>query len=770
MGIWGLGLDWLGYGGNGLYGLDLLESHGTDGDTLFSMQSTLTAAINTTDYFLGFFGLGITQASFGDVVAKSPLTQAVEAYGLIPSYTYGYTAGAHYRNVPTSLTLGGYDAARFADHGDKFVLGTDDNFPYMSVRGIEMERAAVDTSRGWIDSPIIISDNNTAFTALIDTSTPFLWLPDHVCDSIAVGLEITYNSTLDLYTLTNEQYQRYGAEDGPNFVFSFSSRDNNDDFGDPLNVPGVVNITIPSRALVSTLQYPFKNEAIAYGDPAVPYFSVRRYGNDSSSFIFGRSFLQEAYLLTQYDKGTFSIHQARFPKNLDTDINIMTVEQPSNSPYPPPNPPRQRSLSPGQLGGIVAGSVIAVFVIAAGCWMWRRKKKRQQNEQTMSGGILEKTSSSSTSSRNTQQRRSPITRLFMRMVGRETSRRRNSTSQKHAAPSEVPNHEIFELPAPVPPAELNGDSEDGENENDLVYDSRHMSTYEQTRLRMDRQLAGPVPEYSPPISGEAPPPEKSVYDHEPRNLDRPKSNLPPLPIPQSNPSNPNEDSGPSPISPQFGFSPRLGEEPSPMTATAPHFPRFGTTGQQLTRSMSWGRSLAPTSTNQSRSDDSISPITPSRIALPPSSRFQRTPIDPSNVVYLGALPEQAQDSSRPPTPEILHPDGRPVASSGSYPSEGTDGDSFNSSFMDEEEEEALRQIREREEQRAAVFAAIRDTHVERSHDTGGSTVDSHRRWSLQTEHFERSNNLPGGRSQFGLGMELVHVPQLPDRRYSWEED
>jgi hypothetical protein len=98
LGTWQLGLEYLGYGGNGEYGQDTaLITHTLVADDALSMSGVLIAAINTTDYLNGLFGLGITQGNFGGKVAMSPLTQAVQKAGWIPSYSYGYTAGASYR-------------------------------------------------------------------------------------------------------------------------------------------------------------------------------------------------------------------------------------------------------------------------------------------------------------------------------------------------------------------------------------------------------------------------------------------------------------------------------------------------------------------------------------------------------------------------------------------------------------------------------------------------------------------------------------------------
>lgn len=70
------------------------------------MGEVLTAAINSTDYYNGLFGLGIIQGRFGDFVHDSPLTQAVKQYGQIPSYSYGYTAGAYYGECASPLISG----------------------------------------------------------------------------------------------------------------------------------------------------------------------------------------------------------------------------------------------------------------------------------------------------------------------------------------------------------------------------------------------------------------------------------------------------------------------------------------------------------------------------------------------------------------------------------------------------------------------------------------------------------------------------------------
>ena len=57
--------------------------------------------INTTDYWVGYLGLGIKPTNFTDANQPTFLTTLVENRSLIPSHSYGYTAGAYYSKLET---------------------------------------------------------------------------------------------------------------------------------------------------------------------------------------------------------------------------------------------------------------------------------------------------------------------------------------------------------------------------------------------------------------------------------------------------------------------------------------------------------------------------------------------------------------------------------------------------------------------------------------------------------------------------------------------
>ena len=101
IGVYDLGLDQqLGFGGFGSYGLDTVGLT----DTL-SVQSQILGVINTTDYWIGYLGLGIKPSNFTDADQPTFLTSLVENKSVIPSHSYGFTAGAFYSRLAI-LSLG----------------------------------------------------------------------------------------------------------------------------------------------------------------------------------------------------------------------------------------------------------------------------------------------------------------------------------------------------------------------------------------------------------------------------------------------------------------------------------------------------------------------------------------------------------------------------------------------------------------------------------------------------------------------------------------
>lgn len=92
-----LGLDpQLGVNDDGVYGYDNIALN-----DVISVPSQIVGVMNsnTTECWLGFFGLGVEPTNFTTIDKPSFLDSIVQNQSLVPSHSYGYTAGAHYRKL-----------------------------------------------------------------------------------------------------------------------------------------------------------------------------------------------------------------------------------------------------------------------------------------------------------------------------------------------------------------------------------------------------------------------------------------------------------------------------------------------------------------------------------------------------------------------------------------------------------------------------------------------------------------------------------------------
>ena len=108
-----------------------------------------------------------------------------------------------------------------------------------------------------------------------------------------------------------------------------------------------------------------------YYDNTTSYFPIRRAANESQ-FTLGRTLLQEAYLIVDYERHNFTVAQAAFPNPLPA-ADIHTI-------YPPGYSPSSSSsgLSTGAKAGIAVGSILFALALATlALFLYRRRRSRQ---------------------------------------------------------------------------------------------------------------------------------------------------------------------------------------------------------------------------------------------------------------------------------------------------------------------------------------------------------------------------------------------------------
>jgi hypothetical protein len=347
----------LGITGAGIYGFDTvgLEIQNSGGLTL---PGQVVAGIATKDFYLGVFGLSPKPSNFSNFDYPQPsFMRTLKDQNKIPSLSYAYTAGASYRipKLPGSLTLGGYDASRFTANQKTFPFSADDSrvlsVGIQSITGTNTLGGTVTLLSGEILS-------------LIDSTVPQIWLPRKVCDQFESAFGLQYDSNTELY-LVNDTIHTKLQSLNPSLSFVL---------GNTGNPADTISITLPYEAFDLQASSPiYKN--------ATNYFPLRRADNDTQ-YTLGRTFLQEAYVIADYERANFSVHQAIFKATMPAQ-SIVPILSPGlqNSTSNAQN--SSSPLAPGAIAGISIGAVAILLLFAGALFYVLRRRTNARTGQPL---------------------------------------------------------------------------------------------------------------------------------------------------------------------------------------------------------------------------------------------------------------------------------------------------------------------------------------------------------------------------------------------------
>ncbi|GBF66294.1 hypothetical protein TMEN_9014 [Trichophyton mentagrophytes] len=354
----------LGDAGYGDYGYDLI---GLNNDV--SVSGQVISMVTTVKWWIGSLGLGVTDTNFTDENKLSLLSSLVQNMSIVPSHSYGYTAGAFYqmKGVPTSLTFGGFDRSRFIPNEVSLFLSPD-NLPAVTIKSVKVKTGPMSNSRSLTGDLTI--DLSSSGTFVIDSSTPFLWFPEQICDSLAGKLGLIYNDTLDLYTY-GPNISTYDAIAGSNVSFTFTVSDLPDSSKS-------VNITLPFAAFDHKLTYPYPGLDQNQSSEGLRYFPLRR-TTDPKKLTIGRVFLQEAYLTVDYERRNFSISQATFNPDSGISMDLVAITSPPDSTFPGGNGiTAERKIAKAAIVGVTIGVCVAVIIVSLiVLWFYRKRRSRE---------------------------------------------------------------------------------------------------------------------------------------------------------------------------------------------------------------------------------------------------------------------------------------------------------------------------------------------------------------------------------------------------------
>ncbi|KAL5418890.1 hypothetical protein PMIN06_005765 [Paraphaeosphaeria minitans] len=366
---WWMGNTTAGAGPVGYYGLDYLGV-GQASSESYVAQQMYVAATGAKDFYIGQFGLGpgATNPGGGTGTPVDSILTYFKKSKIIPSVSYGYTAGAKYRKsgsgILGSFVLGGYDESRInMDNRVSIPMPSDKNTSLVvGVQGISY-KPDVNVEQN-VEG---ITDTNVkGFLATIDSTFPYLWLPKNICDVFAKKFRLRYDNATNFYYVENASGAQNNDQQNAEVVFKIGS--------DPSG----------SDANYASISLPYSAFDLEQFDPENPgnttkYFPIRRSTNGMS--VLGRTFLQEAYLITDYERQNFTVAQV---PSLDsqpkaTIVPIYDRDYVPPSPTPIPTGGDSEGLSGGAIAGIVIGILAVALGVAFGIFIWWKKRRARNN-------------------------------------------------------------------------------------------------------------------------------------------------------------------------------------------------------------------------------------------------------------------------------------------------------------------------------------------------------------------------------------------------------
>jgi hypothetical protein len=255
-----------------------------------------------------------------------------------------------------------------------FTLGPNTQ-PIVAINSIEVSsNIPSGSSEGlnWATNPLALQNLSQAELHTIDSSTPFLWLPEYVCEEFAEAFNLTYDDNLQLYVYPDNGTTLDKIR-SQNITFTFSIAD----------FPGSsnsVDISLPFAAFDLQLSYPYPGLEANATSTSTNYFPLRIASN-YTQYTIGRSFLQEAYLTVDYERNNFSVSQAKFALDSLTNINLVPITRPANSNFTGPAgfTGQSTGLSTGAMAGVgigVAALVLCFIGYIVYIFVVKKEKKR----------------------------------------------------------------------------------------------------------------------------------------------------------------------------------------------------------------------------------------------------------------------------------------------------------------------------------------------------------------------------------------------------------
>lgn len=179
------------------------------------------------------------------------------------------------------------------------------------------------------------------FSATIDSTLPYLILPDQVWDEFVSRFGLDFDKDGQLFPVNSTAHEQNQHQNATvSFKIGASASDNST----------FTSIVLPFAAFDQQASFPLPVSQ----DGGVQYFPIKRWKN--GIYVLGRTFLQEAYIVVDYERSNFTVAPAIFADPMPTPGLVPILNQSyTGLPQTPKKRIHKEDFLPAQLQG----------------WLWR---------------------------------------------------------------------------------------------------------------------------------------------------------------------------------------------------------------------------------------------------------------------------------------------------------------------------------------------------------------------------------------------------------------
>ncbi|KKY13148.1 putative peptidase a1 [Diplodia seriata] len=254
-----------------------------------------------------------------------------------------------------SLVLGGYDSARFDNKSQITVPFNGDDEKDLTIQ--------VNTISTNISSDPLTT---AAMNLVIDSTIPYLYLPESSYQLFEKAFGLEWNDTVELYLINETHYDNL-VKQSAELKFN-------------VGTINTTEIVFPIAAFLLTASFPLLGD-----DSSTSYYFPIKRTNDKETFTLGRAFLQEAYIIYDYERSFFTLAPCTWPSDtaasppsaptIIPSVNETSSHDSDNNNHNTTNDTAGLSaaaIAGAAIGGIVAGLLLATLLAC----IWLRRRRR----------------------------------------------------------------------------------------------------------------------------------------------------------------------------------------------------------------------------------------------------------------------------------------------------------------------------------------------------------------------------------------------------------